>query len=361
MRKIVRYNFSTLSRRHSMTANKNRIFILLFTFLLWAAANANAGAGIFSSDRDGFYMGLDLGIAIQQGLKIDGNDNDVPTRCDQILRGAEGADNTQFSDITADSITNRTPTDGCGRGDSFGGDGVKVGTGIIGGGQAGYIFGNFRAEAEYVYRAHGAGDRTGTGIASDKDSEIRYASQGINNLSSHSLFANIYYDFLNGSAITPYAGAGAGWSRVSMLYDVIFTRNHDPSTFSDNTPDIAAGTTTRTEDRLTDNVFGWQVIVGSDYEIDKNWSIGLKFRYLRLGKIEDGDRWDQLRSHESAISAPTDDDYTNTDAQSTPEIRSGVANFDPEVRYRIKTDNPSVWSGALNLKYKFGGGNGAVN
>lgn len=354
-----------------------RSVLIVLSVFLSAGFAGHARADIFGSERSGPYLGVDLGIAIQSKIDLNASDNDVPTRCDQILRGAaDTADDMQFSNTSAASLSNRTPQTGCARGDSWDSGKIKIGTGVIAGVQAGYMFGNFRAEAEYLYRAHPSGGRADTAaVTGDKDAELVGASQGLENLSSHSLFANIYYDFTNESDFTPYLGAGAGWSRISTAYTAIFTRNHDPDKLNAGkdaedpgrntiyrTPDIAAGTTTHTSDGITDTVFGWQLTAGSDYEIDKNWSIGLKLRYSRFGKVKGGDRWDQLRSHESAISAPTDDDYKNKGAFSTEEIRNsdpGLAGFNPEVVYKVETDSLSVWSAALNLKYKFGGGSGA--
>ncbi len=341
-----------------MLSSKNRIFIFLLSFFLSGLLVTNAGADIFTSDRNGPYLGVDLGIAFQRDLELNGSDNDVATRCDQILRRLQD-DDALFVDITAASLADDGPT-GCQRGDTWSTDG-DLGAGIIAGGQAGYIFGNFRVEAEYIYRDHNSDKRPQDANIDDKAAELVDSSVSMTNFSSHSVFANFYYDFLNESAVTPYLGAGAGWSNISLIYDASFARNPNSATLIElDVPGVAAGATTRTEDKLTDNVFGWQVIAGTDYEIDKNWSIGLKLRYSRFGKVEDSDRWDHLRSHESAIAddtADSDASSINDDAQSVTEInaQAGVDNFDPAVVYRVKTSNPEVWSAALNLKYKFGG------
>lgn len=335
-----------------MRSNKKYLAIV-FSLFLWTAPNA--GADIFTGDRDGAYVGVDLGLSIMQDLKVRGSDNDVPTRCDQILRGVEGADDSQFMNLSAATLASR---EDCKRGQDSWTTDADMGTGIIVGAQAGYIFGNVRVEAEYAYRDHNSDKRRNDATIDVKAAELVDNSQSVTNFSSHSLFANVYYDFTNKSLITPYIGFGGGWSIVSMIYDASFARNPDAVALPDATPDIAAGTTTRTEDKLTDNVFGWQIMAGSDYEIDKNWSIGLKLRYARFAKIEDSNNWDYLRSHESAIAA---DEYTKDESLTTQEIRESdptLENFDPTVTYRVKTGNPSFWSAALNLKYRFGGESG---
>lgn len=56
----------------------------LFSTALFTAAFAlTATAG---THREGMYVGMELGIAEQDNVTLNGHDNDVPTRCDQVLR-----------------------------------------------------------------------------------------------------------------------------------------------------------------------------------------------------------------------------------------------------------------------------------
>ena len=66
---------------------------------------------------------------------------------------------------------------------------------------------------------------------------------------------------------------------------------------------IVAGTTTIARAKLSDTLFGYQVLAGVDYQVSEPVSIGLKFRWADFGEFESDPReWDQLRSHESARS-----------------------------------------------------------
>ena len=67
-----------------------------------------------------------------------------------------------------------------------------------------------------------------------------------------------------------------------------------------------AGTTTIGRAKFSDTLFGYQVIAGVDYQVSEPVSIGLKFRWADFGEFEDGEEWDQLRSHESENRAPED-------------------------------------------------------
>ena len=296
---------------------------LLLSVFLAATLAQPATAGMH--DREGMYLGLELGVAEQDDVRLNGSDNDVPTRCDQVLRAIPGA--TGFLDLSnAD----------CARGQDTWHNRVDVGTGVIAGLQAGWMFGHFRAEVEYLYRAHSDGERKNiAGILGGKDAELVAGLQGLDKLSSHSVFANLYYDFMSDSKFTPYIGAGIGFSEIDFTYDALFQRNNDPAKLGPTTPDVAAGTTTDTDDELSDEVFGYQFMVGSDYAIDENWSIGLKLRYQDFDDVKDSARWDRLRGHASVIQNednPNPEDY---------------------VTYKIKTDDVEVWAASLNLKYRF--------
>ncbi|MGI9558633.1 MAG: outer membrane protein [Thermodesulfobacteriota bacterium] len=379
----------------------------------FAAPVAKAEFFSLSSERDGIYIGADLGMAIQKDIDLLGRDTDLPTQCDQLLRArsplvetpiqpfkdsnddgydankpntfkTEGdtgyiASANYFADITATSIAEGGE---CARGDKWDNEN-SLKPGIFAGLHFGYAFGNFRAEGEYSYRNNSYDSHTDT-VLPRKREELVEANQKVS-ISSHSAFVNFYFDFVNDSRFTPYLGAGAGFAQMNMLYDAVFTRNTDPAALpdfdehGDSTPDAATSTSSHGRKWVDDTVFGWQVISGTDYMIDNNWSLGLKLRYQNFGEFESGGHlWDQLRSHESknaelAEEQPTGDNYPNIlNAQSVEDIRAGIpggdgatavdaeaiAGFDPYVRYTVSVPDTVVWSGALNLKYRFGGGSG---
>ncbi len=51
-----------------------------------------------------------------------------------------------------------------------------------------------------------------------------YSCSEIRSYNAHQLFANAYYDFVNDSRWTPYAGAGIGWARTNLDYWNMFVR-----------------------------------------------------------------------------------------------------------------------------------------
>lgn len=322
--------------------------LLLSVFLTTALAQT-AAAG--THDRQGAYLGIELGVAEQEEVTLNMRDNDVPTRCDQTLRALRpGA--TGFMDIDAASLADEN---GCERGQDVWGNRHDVDTGFIGGFQAGYMFGDFRAEVEYLYRSHSSGGRRTNSDVLPSTAELIRDEQGLDGLHSHSVFANLYYDFTGKSRFTPYVGAGIGFSKIDYVFDALYQRNLGTAEFG-NTPEVARGTTTDTNDELSDEVFGYQFMVGSDYAINKSWSIGLKLRYQRFDDPEDSDRWDRLRGHDSVVAEENYDHIrpaANPDAQTAGEIRMRVADFDPTVTYHVEMEDVEVWAASLNLKYRF--------
>jgi outer membrane protein OmpA-like peptidoglycan-associated protein len=79
------------------------------------------------------------------------------------------------------------------------GSNASFNTGFVAGGSVGYDFVGPRVEVEGVYREN-TGNLTVSGFS---------GSAGIN-FSQVAIMGNVYYDFLAGSSIVPYIGAGAG-------------------------------------------------------------------------------------------------------------------------------------------------------
>ena len=282
--------------------------------------------------RDGWYLGMDLGVAVASGLDTRNKDNDYPTRCDE------------FIDPSA------TPFDpSCIPGLDAWSNEFNGGVGVLAGLALGYRWRNFRAEGEYFYRDanHDSANEPSFGGVNLKDSdEIDESEEAIDDVLSHNFFANLYYDFTSDSRWTPYFGFGVGFARVSLDYFSQFRRSSeaaDIGTFAPTDDDPGnpearqklAGTTTIGRSKLSDTLFGWQAIVGLDYRVSEPVTVGLKFRWADFGDFEDGEEWVQLRSHDS----------TNSLNQGDP--RSA------RVRYRITTDDFSFWGVSLNFKYQF--------
>ena len=305
------------------TIKQSTIFMLAFLL---------ASTSAYAESRN-MYMGVELGFTEQEDMDLKGTDNDVPTRCDQLLSTESGA-SSGFTPLTAASLSGS-----CLRGQDFWETETDLDTGSLIGLQIGYILNNnMRVEFEYLYRNLDDGKRDNVSDIGDKEAELQVSNQGIARMSSHSFMANFFYDFeLTGSKFTPYLGIGGGFSEVQMDYVAAFARNLDPSNLG-TTPAAAAATTTFTEDELDDTVFTWQVMAGVDYPIDDRWTIGLKARYIEFDDVEDGDTWDRLRGHESAIA--------------TAEHAASLG-IDPTVEYEIDAEDVTAWGIGINLKYEF--------
>ena len=279
----------------------------------------------FAPAQTGLYLQTDLGIAVAPPLTVHGSDNDWGTKCDLIIN-PHGLETAGECDV-APPRTSWT--------NALGG-----GSGITAGFAAGYDWGGFRLEGEYLHRITSYDDRADTGIFDEvtldkREQEIELAVGGVDDLQSHGVFANAYYDFLAASsAWTPYAGAGVGVERASLAYFSHWKRNDDPAritTFSD--PQLRAklaGTTTIGRSRPTDVILRYQVLAGLDYRIRDPLTLGVKFRWLPARTFRgEPTEWDQLRSHESSVGR-------------------GEA-----ILYEVMTPDNQLWGVSLSLKYHF--------
>ncbi len=277
--------------------------------------------------KDGWYMAMDLGVAVEPGLDTRTSDNDFPTLCDQFIDP-----NAVCTTLSNEKWTNK----------------FDGGTGVLAGLALGYRWRNFRIEGEYFYRnaTHdNASEPSFGGVNLKTLEEISESEEAIDDVLSHNFFTNLYYDFTSDSKWTPYLGVGVGFAQVSLDYFSRFTRSSDPGDIStfDNVGGISnadrdalngrlAGTTTIGRSKLSDTLFGYQAIAGVDYRISEPVTIGLKFRWVDFGEFEDDDEYRQLRSHDS----------TNS-----PDPGSA------RVRYQVATDDIEFWGLSLNMKYHF--------
>ena len=139
--------------------------------------------------------------------------------------------------------------------------------------RAGYQFGPWRVEEEYMYRANDL-DRLSFG---------GFNISGTNgSRNSHALMTNVLYDFNFGwNGITPHIGAGIG------AVDVMESAK-------------APGIGSLGNDDSWE--FGYQAIAGASYNFNPNWALEVDYRYLattdtsfRLGNVGDGHLQDRLQ------------------------------------------------------------------
>lgn len=96
------------------------------------------------------------------------------------------------------------------------------------------------------------------------------------------LFANVYWDFHNSSAFTPYIGAGLGMGFINNDYE-ISGRNGEQMSFS-----------------KFNTVFAWNAGVGCSYAFSENVSADLAYRFVGFGANEASYQGDKITTHPNA-------------------------------------------------------------
>ena len=92
-----------------------------------------------------------------------------------------------------------------------------------------------------------------------------YSCSEIRSYNAHQLFTNAYYDFVNDSRWTPYAGVGLGWARTNLDYWSVFVRK----------PEV----------EYLQIAFGVQLMTGIDYALTDRASVGAKARWATFGSL----------------------------------------------------------------------------
>jgi opacity protein-like surface antigen len=218
------------------------------------------------------------------------------------------------------------------------GFGVNPQTGWAAGGQIGYDFVGPRVELEGIYRQN----QTNAG-------PIGTAVQ--NQVGQLSIMANLLYDFMPASVITPYIGAGAGVGFVDS------------------------------NSSLGSTVFAYQGIIGLGWNVDTNFRVNLDGRYYGTSNPQvNGSTWSnnnfsimlglQLRFGAAAPPPPPpppavappsfmvffDWDRSNLSAQALNTIKQAAAAFRAKGNARITatghtdTSGPESYNMALSLR-----------
>jgi opacity protein-like surface antigen len=130
----------------------------------------------------------------------------------------------------------------------YGPVGVEYDTGIGVTGAVGYDMGMTRVEFEFGFRRNDI-DNLDFGVGG------RYPGSG--DVTSSSFMFNGYYDFENGSPLTPYLGAGLGLATV---------RAEDAYDFFNEDAD--------------DTAFAYQFIAGLGYQMTPNILLDISYRYF---------------------------------------------------------------------------------
>ena len=289
-----------------------------------------------ASAADGWYMGMDLGVAISPDVDVEtgglddwtSSTNTNPVRCDVTLNPDRiQVEEGQCSDDPVPWGPLKESFDG--------------GLGILAGVALGYRMGNFRIEGEYFYR-NAAHDGTDVPRNADYDPstlpQFETVQDAVDDVLTHNFFANLYYDFHSDSKFTPYLGMGVGLASVTVEYRTLWHRSGISQTkvFDNNRQggqelnQKLAGTITGDRAKLSDLLFGYQALAGVDYQVSDPVSIGLKFRWADFGEFKDESHYDRLRNHASVAGNPP-----------------------VPVTYYVRTDDIQFWGVSLNVKYAF--------
>ena len=308
--------------------------LLVCLLLTLAASEAHA-----QHDK-GFYASLELGTNFAPGIRVDGDTTNAKgSICDEHLN--------PFTDLMPAS---------CGDPDAPGTawtNGFDQGNGFMGGGAMGYRFrdgGGLRVELEYLFRETVYNEtspiegRGGVTVAK-LGGEVIEAVDRIGSVTSHNLFANLYFDFINHGGFTPYVGLGVGVGLTRMDHGLLWVRNSDPRKITsiagyfpaDRQDDLRtlqsnlASTTSSNQTELSDILFGYQAVIGFDYALTESASIGLKGRYTIFQSFEDSSDVNWVRGH----------------------IPSNKLDGSDPIMYTIKTGDMDMFAIGLNLKYRF--------
>ena len=299
----------------------------------------------------GWYLGSELGAHVIPNLGMTGLSNDRASVCDEFI-------NPQYATVTQTAGYETYNCTGPDRSDNWVNQFARA-TGLHTGWVLGYRFGarasssrwsHVRTEVEYFYRAT-AYDQTvavpglsaGSGsVTADKlNQELQTATDYLGRVTSHTLFANLYWDVRTRSRFTPYVGAGVGSGSTAMTYGSLWSRNANPTAITTgeglpNAGDIRqnlAATTSSFQGVLSDRLVSQQVLVGVNYALTDGLTVGVKGRWVRTGAFESDEAlvWDPLRSH-------------------VPNLRRDGSEA---VSGQLLTDASTLWAVGLSLTYHF--------
>jgi opacity protein-like surface antigen len=304
-----------------------RLASIVAIWLLAAAASAQEAP-------EGFYIGINAGIAASTGVDSSTVAATNPTKCDRLLyadpaMAPSGAPECMDNTLRVLSSTGFSP-----------------GPGFTGGASAGYGFRPVRIEFEYRARMHG--DEV-VPILSPADNQPQATKvlewspvdppvETLSAYKAHQFFANVHVDLASNSRWTPSVGAGVGVARTSLGYTRRAVRKtlaqgyqnvEAPLTLADR-PAAAAGTLSLLESTVSGTLFGYQLLGGLDYRVSERSTVGISAHWARFGGLQQDVVWSIIRSHE-------------------PVRADGVTPFTSEVTL----DNLKYWAVTLSMKHYF--------
>ena len=262
--------------------------------------------------QDGWYIGMQLGVASAPGMDVktggldDWSSSDASSvRCDVTLN----PDRVQVEP----GVCSDTPQPWGPLEESFDG-----GAGILAGVVLGYRTRSLRVEGEYVHRSTTHDDTDvphdpATNYDPARDAAFDMVQDAVDDVMSHSALANLYYHFRSGSRVAPYLGMGVGISEVSVEYRTLWHRTRtlgnirifDPAgERGEEMNRRLLGTNTIDRARLSETLLGYQAVAGLDYQVGGRVTFGFKLRWVAFGEFDDESEYDSLRGHASVAGNP---------------------------------------------------------
>lgn len=138
-------------------------------------------------------------------------------------------------------------------------------------GALGYRYNYVRAELEYVWRDKVKNSFTEDGTLHNKQ-----------NFRTHSYMLNGYFDLAPYHWITPYVGAGIGYSKLK--YSSSYTDSDSGISFSGPHHDK--------------NKFTWSVGGGLSIKVTNRFNVDAGYRYYDFGDLKQGDEKTGVKAHE---------------------------------------------------------------
>ena len=270
----------------------HRTVALALPFVLYLGLPNALAAGPYAS----FAVGVG-GEKVQAGVYGVNH----PTRCDQLLYANPASAPT---DAACTATTAQHLID-----DSF-----SLGVGFVGTASLGYAWDSLRVEVEFLNRSHG-GD-TVPGLPRDNAALLSKQSEWsphspphyrLSDFSANQLFVNVHYVFDLDSEWSPFLGAGMGFARVKARLAGSYLRRTLAEGYVEGAGGdpaqpaewqlAAAGTESRLEASLKDEVFGYQVLGGLERALGERASAFLMARWSGFGKVAEDEIWTVIRSH----------------------------------------------------------------
>lgn len=185
-------------------------------------------------------------------------------------------------------------------------------SGFSGGIEIGYrLSDRFRVALAYAERSVAFDQTVASTDASGVDfeklsNELAIGQERLGVVTATDVFALVFHDWANSTRWTPHVGVGAGVSRVAMGFGWLWARSFDPDDIAtgreqpnhDEIRRNLAGTVSAGSTKLRDELVGYAVIAGVDFELTPSMSLGLRARAAFFADFDAGPyEGDLLRSH----------------------------------------------------------------